>query len=63
MCVQVADCIPLGVKDTVLLEDLSNDRDSRVDRVGDDKDKCLGGSLCDTSGKISDDTGVDLVTN
>jgi hypothetical protein len=33
----------LGVVDTVLAESLSNDGDSRVDRVGDDQDVGLGG--------------------
>lgn len=33
---------PLGVKDTSLLEDLSNNGDGRVDRVGNDQDVRLG---------------------
>jgi hypothetical protein len=44
----------------VLLEDLRDDRDSRVNRVGDDQDESLGSPLCNTNSKITDDTSVDL---
>lgn len=35
----------LGVEDALGLEDLSSDRDGRVDGVGDDEDEGLGGDL------------------
>jgi hypothetical protein len=53
--------LPLGVKDTLLLEDFSEDRDSGVDWVGDDQDKGLGSGLSDGLSQSSADTGVDLM--
>jgi hypothetical protein len=41
-------------------EDLGDDGDSRVDRVGDDEDKCLGAGGCDALGQVSYYPGVDL---
>jgi hypothetical protein len=34
--------VPLGVENAMFLEDLGDDGDCRVDRVGDYKDECLG---------------------
>lgn len=51
---------PLWVVDTLLLENLGDDWDSRVDWVGDDEDEGLWRVLSDTSGDVSDDGGVDL---
>lgn len=44
----------------MLLEDFGDDRDSRVDRVGDDAHKCLGCELGSSSSKITDNAGVDF---
>ena len=52
--------VPLGVEDTKLLEDLGDDGDSGVDRVGDDEDEGVGGGLGNAGSKIPDDSGVDL---
>ena len=51
---------PLRVEDTMLLEDLCDDRDGRVHGVRDDEDKCLRRSLRDPSGKVAHDACVDL---
>ena len=51
---------PLRVKYAVALENFCNDRDSGIDRVGDNKNECLGSILCDARGKISDDPCIDL---
>jgi hypothetical protein len=50
----------LGVVDAGLLEDLGDDGDSRVDRVGDDADAGLGSDLGGSLGEITDDRGVGL---
>ena len=47
----------------MLLEDLADDGDSRVDWIGDDEDKGMGAVLGDTLGQITDDTSVDLSDN
>ena len=52
--------IPFRVKHTEFLEDLSEDGDGRVYRVGDDQDEGLGGRGGDSRGKIFDNSGVDL---
>ena len=52
--------LPLGVESTKLLEDLSNDRDGRVDGVGDHKNERIGRALRDAGRQILDDTSVDL---
>ena len=51
---------PLRIKDTVLLEDLGDDGDGRVNGVGDDKDERLWRALRDTGGEVADDACVDL---
>lgn len=51
---------PLGVKDTLLLEDLCDDGDGRVDGVGDDENESLGCGLCDADGDVADNAGVDV---
>ena len=51
---------PLGVKDTVLLQDLGKDGNGRVDRVGDDQDERLGTSFGDGFSEGGTDSGVDL---
>lgn len=52
--------LPPGVVNALLLEDLGDDRDGRVDRVRDDKDKSLGRVLGNAYGNVTNDTGVDL---
>jgi hypothetical protein len=44
----------------VLLENFSYDWNGRVDGVGDDKDKSLGGCLSNASGELPNDASVDL---
>jgi hypothetical protein len=51
----------LGVKDTGLLEDFSEDGDGRVDGVGDDADHGLGAVLGTCLGEVSDDGGVGVL--
>lgn len=51
---------PLWVEDAELLEHFSHDRDSGVDRVGNHKNKSLGGRGRDSGGKIFNDTSVNL---
>lgn len=51
----------LRVKDTMLLEDLSDDGDGGVDGVGDDEDEGFGCCGGDTCGEIADDACVDLI--
>ena len=51
----------LLVKDTVLLEDLGEDGDGRVDGVGNDEDVGLGGVLGDGLGEVADDRGVGVL--
>jgi hypothetical protein len=48
----------LGVVDTGLLEDLSDDRDGAVDWVGDDEDVGVGGGFGSGLGEVADDGGV-----
>lgn len=50
----------LGVEDTLALENLGGDGDSRVDGVRDDKDEGLGGDLSGDLNEALDDTGVDV---
>lgn len=52
---------PLGVKDTVLLQDLGEDGDSGVDWVGDDEDHGGGSVLSGGLGQVSDDGGVGVL--
>lgn len=51
---------PLRIEDTMLLEDFGDNRDSRVYRVGDHKNKSLWCILCDTGSEVTNDTSVDL---
>lgn len=48
----------LGVVDTLSLENLLDDGDSRVDGVGDDQELGLGSSLSSGLGEVADDGGV-----
>lgn len=50
----------LGVKDASSLKDLCGDGNSRIDRVGDDQNKCLGAVLSDTLDQVAHNTGVDF---
>lgn len=50
----------LRVKDASALENLSSNRDGRVDRVRDDQDESLGAVLGNTLDEITDDASVDL---
>ena len=50
----------LGIEDTMLLENFGHNGHSRVDRVGDDKNKSLRAVSGNTLGQITDDTGIDL---
>lgn len=52
--------LPLGVENTLLLEDFGDDRDGGVDWVGDDENERLGGGRGDACGQVSDDACVDL---
>jgi hypothetical protein len=52
---------PLGVKHTVLLQDLGENGDGRVDRVGDDEDHGGGGVFGRGFGEVSDDRGVGVL--
>ena len=52
--------IPPRIEDTVLLENFSNKRNDGIDRIGNHKDEGLGAGQGDASGKIPDDTSVDL---
>jgi hypothetical protein len=54
--------IPLRVEDTVLLEDFGDNWNGGVYRVGNHKDESLGAGQGDSSGKISDDTSIDLAS-
>ena len=60
-CDLVTRYIPLGVEDTLLLEDLGEDGDGRVDRVGDDTDESLGAVFGTGNSQISDDRGVGVL--
>lgn len=51
---------PLGVKDTVLLEDFGDNGDCRVHRVRDDEDEGLWGVLRDAGGEVAHNACVDL---
>lgn len=53
--------VPLGIENTEFLEDLSNDGNGRVNRVGDDQYEGFGSSGRDSSGKIFDNAGIDLM--
>ena len=44
----------------MLLEHLDDDRDRRVDRVGDDADERFGCRLGNSRREIADDSGVNL---
>lgn len=44
----------------MLLENLGDDWDSRVHRVRDNKDECLGCCCSNTGGEITNDSSVDL---
>ena len=52
--------IPLWIEDTVLLQDLGNNWNSRVDRVRNHKNESLRARFGDPGGKITDDASVDL---
>ena len=52
--------ILLGVKDLMLLEDLSDNWDSRVYGVRDDKNECLGRCGCNRDCEVTNDASVDL---
>lgn len=54
------DDVPLGVVGALLLENLGNDGDGRVDRVRDDKNKGLGRVLSNANSNVANDTGIDL---
>jgi hypothetical protein len=51
---------PLGIKDTVFLEDFDDDGNCGVDWVGNDENECLWGRGCNAGRKIPDDTTVNL---
>ena len=46
----------------MLLEDFSNNRNSGVNRVGNDKNEGFRSCCGDASSKITDDTSIDLDT-
>jgi len=53
----------LFVKDTLLLEHLGEDRDGRVDGVGDDADHGFWAVLRTCRGQVTDDRGVGVLGN
>jgi len=52
--------VPLRIEDVVLLEDLGNNWNGRVDRVRNYENEGLRGGQGDPSSKIVNDAGVDL---
>lgn len=52
--------VPLGVVNAVLFEDLCDDGDGGVDRVGDNQNKGLRGDGGNPGCQIFDDTSIDL---
>ena len=52
--------IPLWIEGTVLLQDLGNNWNSRVDRVGNHKNESIRARFGNPGGKITDDASVDL---
>lgn len=54
--------LPLGVENSSLLEDLSNNGDGRIDRIRNNENKCFGSCRRNTNGQIMDDTSIDLLT-
>jgi hypothetical protein len=54
--------VPLRIENSSFLEDLSNNGDGRIDRVGNNENKCLRSCRGDTNGQIMDDTSIDLLT-
>ena len=52
---------PLGIEDTVLLEDFGDDWNGRIYRVRNHKDESLGAGLGNPSGEITNNTSVDLM--
>ena len=48
----------LGVVGSFRFEDLGTDGYSAVDGVGDHQDVCVGGSVCDGFGEVTDDRGI-----
>jgi hypothetical protein len=53
-------CQPLGIKDTMLLEDFGDDWDGGVYWIRDDEDKRFGSRSCDSGCQITDDACIDL---
>lgn len=51
---------PLGIVDAMLLEYFGNDGDSRVDWVRNHKHESFGREGGNSSGEITDDSGIDL---
>ena len=60
-CADLWVILPLGVIDTVLLEDFSDNRDGGVDGVGDDQDVRLGAVLGARLGEGLDDRRVGVL--
>ena len=54
--------VPLRVKNSSFLEDLSNNGDGGIDRIRNNENKCLRSCRGDTNGQIMDDASIDLLT-
>ena len=52
--------IPLWIEDTVLLQGLADNWNSRVYRVGNHKNESLRARFGNPGGKITDDASIDL---
>lgn len=52
--------LPPGVKDSVFPENLGNDRDCGIHRVGNDEHVCFWSGRCDACSKIAHDSSIDL---
>ena len=50
----------LGIEDASGFQDLSGNRDGRVNGVGDNQDESLGAEFGNTLNQVPDDTSVDL---
>jgi len=46
----------------MLFKYLGNYGHGRIDWIGDDEDECLGGRLSDSSGKLVDNSSINLIT-
>jgi hypothetical protein len=57
---EVPVCEPFRVENAILLENLCYDGNGRVDRVGNDQYNCFWCCLGNSSGEVTDNSGIDL---